>query len=79
MAVVTIKNLSDETYRAIKLRAKKHGHSTEAEIRLILDRVVLSKNHIKIGSALADFGKQHGGINFHHTKDNAPTEPVSFE
>jgi len=26
MAVVTIKNLSDETYRAIKLRAKKHHH-----------------------------------------------------
>ena len=72
MAVVTIKNLSDETYRAIKLRAKKHGHSTEAEIRLILDRVVLSKNHIKIGSTLADFGKQHGGIDLNLARDNIP-------
>ena len=70
IAVITIKNLSEETLRAIKQRAKKHEHSTEAEICLILDAAVLPKNRIKIGSALAEFGKQHGGIDLNLTRDN---------
>jgi len=79
MAAVTVRNLDEETHRAIKQRAKKHGHSTEAEIRLILDQAVLRKNRLKIGSALADFGKRHGGIDLHLDRDQIPTEPASFE
>jgi plasmid stability protein len=37
MAVVTVRNLSDETHRALKMRPASHGRSTEAEIREILD------------------------------------------
>jgi len=33
MASVTVRNLSDETHRALRVRAAMHGHSTEAEIR----------------------------------------------
>ena len=33
MAAVTIRNLSPETDRALKQRARGHGRSTEAEIR----------------------------------------------
>ena len=33
MPAVTIRNLSEETHRALKLRAAHHGRSTEAEIR----------------------------------------------
>ena len=36
MAAVTIRNLSDETHRALKVRATPHNRSTEAEIRAIL-------------------------------------------
>ena len=79
MAAVTVRNLDEETHRAIKQRAKKHGHSTEAEIRLILDEAVLSKGRLKIGSALADFGKQHGGIDLSLSRDKTPTKPVNFE
>ena len=35
---VTIRNLSPETHRALKLRAARNGRSTEAEIRDILER-----------------------------------------
>lgn len=32
MPVVTVRNLSEETHRALKLRAAQHGRSIEAEI-----------------------------------------------
>ena len=35
MSVVTVRNLPEETHRALKLRATQHGRSTEAEIRKI--------------------------------------------
>jgi antitoxin FitA len=37
MAAVTIRNLSAETHRALKVRAAQHNRSTEAEIRAILE------------------------------------------
>ena len=40
MPAVTIRNLPEETHRAIKARAKLHNKSTEAEIRSILEDVV---------------------------------------
>ena len=33
MAAVTIRNLSDEAHRALKVRAAQHNRSTEAEMR----------------------------------------------
>ncbi len=33
MPVVTVRNLSEETHIALKLRAAQYGRSTEAEIR----------------------------------------------
>jgi len=40
MAGVTIRNLSDEAHRALKLRAARHNRSTEAEMRAILEAAV---------------------------------------
>ena len=40
MTAVTVRNLSPETHRALKLRAATHARSTEAEIRAILDEAV---------------------------------------
>lgn len=40
MPVVTIRNLPEETHRALKQRAASHGRSTEAEIRDILEQAV---------------------------------------
>jgi len=40
MAAVTIRNLSPEAHRALKLRARGNGRSMEAEIREILHAAV---------------------------------------
>ena len=62
MSAVTIRKLAEETHRTLKQRAARHGHSTEVEIRQILDETVRSKNHPRIGPELATFGKKHGGL-----------------
>jgi plasmid stability protein len=36
MAMLTMRNLPDEVHRALRLRAARHGRSTEAEVRAIL-------------------------------------------
>jgi len=62
MSVVTVRNLPEETYRALKLRATQHGRSIETEIREILEEAVRPKTRIKIGSELAAFGQRFGGL-----------------
>lgn len=60
MSAVTVRNLPEETHRALKQRAAKHGRSTEAEIREILEDAVRPRARVKLGSALAAFGKRMG-------------------
>lgn len=79
MPVVTVRNLPEETHRALKLRAAQHGRSTEAEIREILEEQVRPKTRVKIGSELAAFGKRFGWLDLNITRDQAPTEPAAFE
>ena len=40
MSAITVRNLPEATYYALKLRARQHGRSTEAEVRLILQAAV---------------------------------------
>jgi plasmid stability protein len=79
MASVTVRNLSDETHRALRVRAAMHGHSTEAEIRAILDNTVRPDNRIKLGSLLAKIGLEVGGVDLEIERDKSPTEPLEFE
>ena len=79
MAVVTVRNLPEETHRALRVRAAKHGRSTEAEIRHILEEAVHPKRRLRIGSELAAFGKRLGGLELEVTRDAAPTEAADFE
>ena len=79
MSVVTVRNLPEETHRALKLRAAQHGRSTEAEIREILEEAVRPRTRIKIGSELAAFGQRFGGLDFNDTRYQAPTDPAVFE
>ncbi len=59
MAAVIVRNLPDETHRALRIRAAQNGRSTEAEIRAILEDAVRPKERIKIGSELAAFGDKY--------------------
>lgn len=79
MAVVTVRNLSDETHRALKIRAAQNGRSTEAEIRAILEDAVNPGEQLKIGSELAAFGRQFGPLDLEIERDSAPTEAADFE
>ena len=79
MASVTVRNLPDETHRALRVRAAMHGLSTEAEIRAILENAVRPEGRIKLGSLLAEIGREMGGIELEIERDRTATEPVSFE
>lgn len=79
MRAVTIRNLPDETYRALKVRAAQHGRSTEAEIREILKRAVHPPKRIKLGSELAALARKFGGVDLDIERDRTPAETVGFE
>jgi plasmid stability protein len=46
MAVLTVRNVPDEVHRALRVRAAKHGRSTEAEVREILAAVVKPEKRV---------------------------------
>ena len=79
MGAVTVRNVPEETRRALKVRAAQHGRSTEAEILAILEEVVLPPERIKLGSALREFAQRFGGLDLDITRDPAPIQPVVFE
>ena len=79
MAAVTVRNLPEETHRALKLRAARNGRSTEAEIRVILEEAVRPEERTKIGSQLAAFAQQFEGLELETNRDQAPMEPAEFE
>ncbi len=84
MPAVTIRNLSDEAHRALKVRAAHHGRSTEAEIRDILEEAVRPANRLRIGSAMAALSREAGLTNadfeaLEQSRDRTPAVPMSFE
>ncbi len=84
MPAVTIRNLAEETHRALKLRAIHHGRSAEAEMRDILDSVVRPAERIRLGSALSALSRNAGLTNadfeaLEQAYDKAPATPMSLE
>ena len=84
MAMLTIRNISDEVHRALRVRAAQHGHSMEAEVREILVSAISPQGRVKLGSLLADMGRQARLSDeefavFEQVRDKAPSRPVSFE
>ena len=76
MAAITVRNLSDETHRALKARAVAHGRSTEAEVRSILDAAV--SDGPKLGSILASIGQDVGGVDLDLVRDQGERAPLNF-
>lgn len=84
MPAVTIRNLSDEAHRALKVRAAHHGRSTEAEIRDILEAAVRPANRLRLGSALSALSREaeltNGDVEaLEKARDRTPATPMSFE
>jgi plasmid stability protein len=88
MAAVTIRNLSAETHRALKLRAAQHNRSTEAEMRAILEAAVRPESRLRLGTALSAASREMGLTNadiealeqtLEQVRDRQPAEPMTFE
>jgi plasmid stability protein len=84
VATVTVRNLPDEVYRALRVRAATHGRSTEAEIRDILESTVRPPERLRLGTALAELGRRVGLTDddiavFEQVRDKTPAEPLRFE
>ncbi len=79
MSSITVRNLPEETHRALRVRAAMAGRSTEAEVRAILESAARPEGRIKLGSLLAEIGQQAGGFDLVFERDKAAVEPMSFE
>jgi plasmid stability protein len=79
MSSITVRNIPEETHRALRVRAAMAGRSTEAEVRAILESAVRPNDRVKLGSLLAEIGQQAGGADLVIERDKTPTEPLSFE
>ena len=84
MPAVTIRNISEDTHRALKVRAAQHGRSTDAEMRDILESAVRPAERLRLGSALSALSRKAGLSNadfatLEQTRDKTPATPMSFE
>lgn len=84
MAAVTIRNLSDEVHRALKVRAAKNNRSTEAEMRAILEAAALPEGRLRLGTALSEIGRKYGVTKadveaLEQVRDARPAEPMRFK
>lgn len=75
MANLSVRRLDEETLRQLRLRAARHGVSTEEEVRMILRRAAASPE--RLGDlALSLFGPAHG---VELEPERAPHEPLDLD
>ena len=77
MAAITIRNLPEETARALKARAARAGRSTEAEVREILNDAV--RPVVGLGTALAAVGRSVGGVDLSRRRKRSPARATDFQ
>ena len=78
MPAIVVRNISAATHRALRVRAREHGRSTEAEVRAILDGVVRPAGRVRLGSALAALAKPLGGLDLKSSRDKTPAKPADL-
>ena len=84
MAMLTVRNITDEVHRALRVRAAQRGHSMEAEVRDILESAVSPQGRVKLGSLLADMGRRAKLSDeefavFQQVRSKDPARSVKFE
>lgn len=84
MATLTVPDLPDDVYRALRARAAQHGRSVEAEVREILAMAVKPETRVRLGDALAALSREIGLTNedfevFQQVRNRTPAEPPRFE
>ncbi|MDV2452249.1 FitA-like ribbon-helix-helix domain-containing protein [Xanthomonas hortorum] len=84
MPSFTVRNIPDDVHRAIRARAARHGRSTEAEIRAILESAAKPADRVKLGSLLVDIGRDAGltakqADAFDKMRDKAAIKPIGLK
>jgi plasmid stability protein len=82
MPSITIRKVPEGVHRALRVRAAKHGRSTEAEVRAILESAVKPEGRIKLGSLLADLGRRQRLTSEElavFERDRTPAEPIKLD
>jgi len=84
MAMLTVRNITDEVHRALRMRAAQRGHSMEAEVRDILESAVSPQGRLKLGTLLAGIGRRAKLSDeefavFEQVRSKAAARPVNFE
>lgn len=84
MPSITVRNVPEEVHRALRVRAARHGRSTEAEIRDILAAAVKPEGRVKLGSLLADIGRKARLTDeefaiFDEVREKTPARALRFE
>lgn len=84
MASVTIRNLDDETKQVLRVRAARHGHSLEEEVRTILRQAARDdgkhRRHDNLYDAIRELVEPHGGFDLEIPERALPSrEPPRFE
>ncbi|KYH45213.1 antitoxin [Branchiibius sp. NY16-3462-2] len=78
MAAITIRNLSDETHRALKARAAANHRSTEAEVRAILEQAAHGEADVGLGTRLHGIAAAVGGFDLDIERSTVASEPIDF-
>jgi len=60
MAILTVRNIPDDVHRARRLRAARHGRSTEAEVGDILAGAVKPAECLRMGAAMTAVARSGG-------------------
>mgnify|MGYP000947014598 CR=1 FL=1 len=84
MPAVTIRNLSEEAHRALKVSAARHGRSAEAEMRDILETAARPADRLRIGTALSALSRDAGLTNadveaLERDRDRIPAKPMGLD
>lgn len=84
MPAVTIRNLPEDTHRALKARAARNNRSAEAEIRAILEDAVNPQDRLKLGTAMSTIGRAHGVTKadidaINPARAKRPAKPMDFK
>jgi antitoxin FitA len=77
MTTLTVRKLSDEVHRALRVQAAASGRSVEAELRIIIEDAVMPK--INISDSLLQIGRNLGGVDVIFERDKRPFLAPSFE
>ena len=79
MPAITVRNLTEEVLRGLKVRAAINGRSTEAEVRAILERAIRPDGEPGVGTVLRNLGQEFGGIDINFKRDPTPAGNIEFD